>query len=346
MLCLVGNSPSSGSTLLADLLDSTPFSACGPELEFFCNRCVYEFSDYKANPTQISPIHSFKATGIRFRKDHLHQYNLDLEGWQKMLQESADLRQFAERFTAHFLHARGKSNPGIVFEKTPQNVNAIDLFLKAFPESYFIHIVRDPASVYWSLKRRGWGSLGAWATWLIYEAKMYPYLSHERCIIVNYKELIRHPFTITSDIINKIDPTLSCTPEIVKQGFKQNDYRKGVDSLKGWDNQNRSTIQQSVPEPPEHILEELSHQLDCQVNPTYAKRHKIAQVTLREVMDELGYEAQLDKLESFDNDEVIVPKPSLKDWRKIIPKWIKSINRGHGKVSDIKMLTKPIVPSA
>ena len=41
MIIAIGNAPSSGSTLLADLLDSLPFAVCGPEIRLFSVRSYF-----------------------------------------------------------------------------------------------------------------------------------------------------------------------------------------------------------------------------------------------------------------------------------------------------------------
>lgn len=331
--------------MLADLLDSTPYSACGPELEFFCNKCIYEFSDYQSNPHKISSIHSIRATGIRFREDHLAAYNLTRQQWDEHIQQAASLQDFTASFARAYLTYRGKPNSGIVFEKTPQNINAIDLFLTAFPNSYFIHIVRDPASVYWSLRKRGWGELSAWSTWLIYEAKYFPFIDHPRCITLKYRDLVQRPFQITADIINRIAPSAAITADMVKSGFKENRYRQQVSSIQGWSNTDRTTIQATVKAPPTFIKEKLSNQLDCHVDPAYADRHGLSTATLREIMEKLNYHQEVEKLAAQAPDTIKIPTPTFQDWRKILPKWIKSIWHGNGQIKDLHMLTKPIVPA-
>lgn len=293
----------------------------------------------------ISPIHSIRATGIRFREDHLGAYNLTRKQWDAQIQEASSLNEFAASFTQAYLANRGKSKKGIVFEKTPQNINAINLFLAAFPKSYFIHIVRDPAAVYWSLRKRGWGELTAWSTWLIYEAKYFPFIDHPRCITIKYQDLVQRPFKITADIINRIAPSAAITANMVKSGFKENRYRQQVGSLQGWTNTDRTTIQPAVKIPPTAILKKLANQLDCHVNPAYADRHDLSTATLREIMEELNFHKELLELEAEAPDTVTMPTSTLRDWQKILPKWIKSIWRGHGHVKDLHMLTKPIVPA-
>ena len=50
----LGNSPSAGSTFFSDLLDSTTYTAVGPELNLFSLEYLYDFKNFKNKLKRIS----------------------------------------------------------------------------------------------------------------------------------------------------------------------------------------------------------------------------------------------------------------------------------------------------
>lgn len=100
-LSLVGNAPSSGSTLLADLLDSTLLTACGPELEFFCNKRLYNFREFQKAPDKTSNVVTLRATGIFPRYDRLSAYRLNRSGLKRMIRNASSLKNFFDTFALY-----------------------------------------------------------------------------------------------------------------------------------------------------------------------------------------------------------------------------------------------------
>jgi len=339
---LVGGSPSSGSTLLADLLDSTSFTASGPELEFFCNRSVYSFEEYKKDPLKTSPLHALRSTDINFRWEFLDQYGVSEKQWKKWVTESDSLQVLSNQFTTHFLAFRDKESTGLVFEKTPQNINAIDLFLSTFEKGYFIHIVRNPLNVYASLRKRKWGSLTSWATWLIYESKVHRFRNHPRFITIRYEDLIANPFEIVSSIINKISGSPKVSAEELQNGFVNNSYRQEVQSISTWQNQDRSTINPTQRKVDIGFARELSSQLHLKVSNEYAELFDLDQITLEELLVSYNYNDELELLEQLYNKKQLVPSKDRSDYQKIGMKWVRGFSKSNYKLSDLSTLMNPV----
>lgn len=147
----MGNSPSSGSTFLADLLDSTPVSAVGPELNLFGLRQLYNFHNFKGSAFKDRSMSLYKKRTLLYM-NHLKKYGLDLEYFKEMVEQAESVEEFLYNFKVYYLSLRGKSENAILFEKSPLNSNGLDEYLNVF-EKPFIHIVRDPLHVYLSLKK-------------------------------------------------------------------------------------------------------------------------------------------------------------------------------------------------
>ena len=125
-LIFVGGAPRSGTTLVQNMLDSHPLILGGPEFlhlpEFIDLRKTLHFSISK--------------------------------GWIDIIctQEDVDnhLRSLIENL---FLPLADRSQSEFYSEKSPMNILAFSGLIELFPESYFIHVVRDPRAIVSSMKK-------------------------------------------------------------------------------------------------------------------------------------------------------------------------------------------------
>ena len=206
----VGSAPSSGSTLLADLLDSTPYTAAGPELGLFSVSHFYEeYERFQKRWFKTAKSRSLYYMRSAINKANLAAYGFNKKSFDTIVQSAGDHREFLERFALHFLSLRGKSVEGMLFEKTPQNLEYIGKNL-GFGRR-FVVIVRNPAQVYLSLRKRGFAPAIALLTWFLEMARVAPYLGHPNLVLVRYEELTASPYETAADIIArccgiKVDP--------------------------------------------------------------------------------------------------------------------------------------------
>lgn len=132
MFAIVGNSPSSGSTLLADILDSTPFSICGPELNIFTNRDIYnDFNQFKINPFRSSRTSSIYTRVCKINKNNICYFMPTTHDFAEILNKSQEPSEFFEKFGNLFSRYRCKRNATWI-EKTPQNVEVFSNFNELF----------------------------------------------------------------------------------------------------------------------------------------------------------------------------------------------------------------------
>ena len=126
----VGGAPRSGTTLVRAILNAHPDIACGPELRAFPALARL----YKETVATVGPTleaHYF------FNADEL----------------KASFRELMASFLEPFHERSGKR---FVAEKTPANALYFRELHKLFPESRFIHVVRDPRDVVASLIKMDW----------------------------------------------------------------------------------------------------------------------------------------------------------------------------------------------
>jgi hypothetical protein len=338
MLNLVGNAPSSGSTLLADLLDSATDSACGPELEFFCNKYLYNFKHFQKNIYKTSHTATLRATGIFPQYGKLSAYGLTKDRFEKMIHESSSLPDFFNAFTTHYSKYRRNKNNSAVFEKTPQNINCIEEFLQSYPNGFFVIIVRNPLYVYNSLVNRGWGNYTALCTWLISNALIQPYLSHNRIRLVKYEELVMDPFTQVSSLLSDILGEV-IEPQVIEKNYKQNLYRRNFAAgLKSWEaNREAQIINANQKQIPEDIKAEFSKLLTLKISKRYANHYEIPEISFKHLLREFGYfESIMNTLKGISIEESY-PRIDIKDYRKLIPKWLREVKIGYAKITNYRI---------
>ena len=204
MIIAVGNAPSSGSTFLADLLDSLPFAVCGPEINLFSVKSNFTNFTY----LKKSGFSSSRSPVIYERRQRLLDWRLCNYGIDRLLlklilKESSSLKDFSINIFDVFSNFRGKQCK-LYFEKTPQNIHCAKIFLDTFKDSFFLHIVRNPLYVYKSLLKRNFPPYIAVNTWLIDESRSYELINHPRFITIYYEDLVKKPFNSISNTFLKI----------------------------------------------------------------------------------------------------------------------------------------------
>lgn len=332
----LGNAPSSGSSLLGNLLDSTPFTACGPELNLFSSNYLYDFDNFKKNLNNYSASSSIHINRNKINFHRIHSYGHSFESFKKLVNESSSLQDFLDKFALHFLALRGKDINGVVFEKTPQNLTNIKEYLEK-TNNYFVHIVRDPIDVYKSLLKRGYSDKMALLIWFIDEAKMYSYLDHERVILIKYEEVLKNPYAIVSEIIKKVT-NRSVSQEEIERYRDENIYRKLYTfSLDSWNFKSTDRIQNSNSyDLSTKEAEALYYLKSLKIEKHYSKLFDIPEVSFIEILTKFGYEKRFfESIKECENK----PKFTNKDKILLLRKFIKSIDAGKNTISTFFIFT-------
>lgn len=344
MLAIIGNSPSSGSSFLADLLDSTPQSVCGEELNLFSNRAFYDFKNFKKNIRKSSltcGIHGFRNR-INFHR--LHLYGMNEKDLQDLIEHSTNLKDFTNKFILRFMTLRGKNTAGILFEKTPENVNCIHEFLTHFPESYFIHIVRNPLYVFPSLLKRNFPPYIAITSWLIDVAKFIKYKNHPHIIQIKYEELVKDPFRITRQILKSTANILNISEEQIKTDYENNKYRElFAPRITSWSINTYGKVKNAnINKLSEDILSILSSLLNYKITSAYAKHFDIAQISFLDALNEFDYTDEvLESLKNSHKSKAKIKKDNL-DYLRLFYKWTKDFQYGDASIFKLPSYLNPI----
>ncbi len=343
MISIIGNAPSAGSTFLADLLDSAPASICGPELNLFSNRRIYDFHSYRKDPRATCASGSIHRLRIGLNFDRLYSYGLDDPTYRRMVRESADLGDFIDRFGRYYKALRGKDPQAHLFEKTPENINAIGEFLDAVPQGHFIHITRSPLHIYPSLLKRGFAPYVSLLTWLLDVAMVHPYRDHPRVILVKYEELVQRPFELTRELLQRLTGTAP-TPGEIEVAYKNNEYRK-IHSKKiaSWTVREYGTVRDANRKPlPEAQVRDVLSLWNARVRPDYAARFRMAALGFREAVEHYGYaEAIQQEMERLGSPGGL-PRPDAAALRRLSRKWLGDCAHGDAGLGSWGAYLRPI----
>lgn len=190
MYCFIGGSGSTGSSVLANVLNRHSQVMCGPETYLFTKHQIFEDWDFAKRQMiegtlRSFPWHQYAGT------DLLHPY---YEWAPKKLKEliyySKDISEFSEEF---FGHKRRNARKHFWAEKTPSNVFGFQYLKEHFPGCYLIHIVRNPYDTIASLNRRGFSIYYATCLYLLNTAVGLSMSSYDNYIQVAYEDFVTDP---------------------------------------------------------------------------------------------------------------------------------------------------------
>ena len=188
---LIGGSGSTGSTLLATILNRHPEIGIGPELSLFNKPVLFNipFTEFRDN------LVHYLSVGTSTRGWHLYlptmnrieQYGWDNNSLLYLAKKSTNARDFIDGFFGNYLNVNNKIIWG---EKTPSNSYQFDSFLRLYPKARIIHIVRDARDVVCSLKNRGMDSYYASMLWLYNTAMGVRLNNNESYYQISYEDLV------------------------------------------------------------------------------------------------------------------------------------------------------------
>ena len=260
----VGGASSSGTTLVADLLDSIPGMACPPELYVYSDPEAYDWSARfvaaalahrpRSNPSPHGATHPW------FNRKHLGHCGMDAGALDDLIRSSDSLDRFMTRFHERYETFRGRPID-VLAEKTPINVNTAEAWCGRFPNGLFVHVVRHPWSVIASLERRGFSRLQAANIWITQVQAGLRVRDHPNAVLLKYEDVLQAPFECMARIARRIQ--LHCTDDEVRSGFEKNEYRAGLPRVKAWSNAafKGVVVPAVAPQRPAADLEHLLHAL-------------------------------------------------------------------------------------
>ena len=236
---IIGGSGSSGSSLLATILNRHPEVAVGPELSLFNKPVLYEndWDEFSKNLKKY--IHKGSSTKGWFlywksmRK--IEEYGWEIESLIKMSLSCKNNVEFVDNFFDKFLKNNNKT---IWAEKTPSNSYYFKSFLKLYPQGRIIHIYRDYKDVVASFQKRGMTAYYSSMLYLYNTASALSCRASKNYYELSYEDLVKNP----SDSIKAICDFLNLKyDESMLSSNNENVSRK----LRSWNNDPSSKISTS-----------------------------------------------------------------------------------------------------
>ena len=227
----IGGYSRSGTTLLGAMIGAHTQCICTPESQFKTD-VLRDFGEKKKEEVNIETARKMILAHPRYRvlwgdvadSDALTGINSyeDLILWF--------VRKYAEK--------EGKPHAAYWVDHSPTNIKNAKTLLGLFPDSKFIHIIRDGRGVSASIIPLDWGPNTVYKTARSWKSRVSLYLSLEsslkkdQILRVRYEDLIQAPETTLRDICSFLD--LEYQPQMVEgSGFKVPRYQDKQHSLIG-----------------------------------------------------------------------------------------------------------------
>jgi len=200
MVTLLVGSGSSGSTLLAQLLDNHNEIACGAELGLFSKPILY--NNFKLFREHCDLIRKYGISSNPYFEDrsvlrNLDGYSLSDDAVWEFVKQSASIEEFIYKMEWMILTSNKKH---IWIEKSPENIYLSTHFIAKFPNAKIIHIVRDPRDVILSFLNRGHSSITAAEVWITSIAALQPMRGNSCLLEVKYEDLVCNPNQVLKKI--------------------------------------------------------------------------------------------------------------------------------------------------
>ena len=208
---LIGGAPSSGSTLLVNLLNRRDNLICLPETGLFGHgRNLIDLS-MKATDENLSWFLPWLLTGVKVS----HALGWREDEYDKSIRE----------YPTVFKLLRSRIDPDRKYwliEKTPENIFAFDQYLGQSNKKRVIVTSRDALSVVQSLMRRGFTLLEGMLAWFAHSYETVQLISNYPSQVYHctYNRLTREPVIVTAEIVQFLG--IENAPPIVEEKLESN----------------------------------------------------------------------------------------------------------------------------
>jgi len=309
----IGSAPSSGSTLLADILDGQPFYTCGSETS------LLTALSQLPRLGKIELCSSFITRDICKRSlyidwDGLCEYGINPSIFKQLWEQSSGLDNFLDQFTRRYFALRGKSPNSLFFEKTPTNAVFSSDILSLNNVLGFVFIVRNPFYVVSSMLKRGYSPYSAAAAWIQCGTVIENINPAQKPIaVIKYENIVDNPVAVLEDIQSslKVIPGWLDKNNIL-ENYISSPYRKFVSrrTVRTWKRTEYGVIKSANHNISKEAFEVVRNMLDCRLSKHALRLYDFnCAPTMRELMEKYSYACEI----SPDDDTFAVgeirPKP-------------------------------------
>ncbi len=236
-MILMGGSPSTGSSLLVNILNRHSEIFAGSETYLFLHKSLAEnWNEYKNRLLNTGKIRGLKSPAW-FRFNGVLLENEDYAWTRSELKDLIEKTHTYESFVnAFFARPLTRNNKSIWIEKSPANSFNFKYFAERNPETKVIQVIRNPYDTAASLFKRGndaWFSAGR-CLFANARALSAAHLPNYYCIF--YENLVENPaqevskllaFLNLSTEVNLLEPTAAERAKVVQMpGWQHNEHGK------------------------------------------------------------------------------------------------------------------------
>ena len=285
---LIGGSPSTGSSVLVNILNRHSDVVAGPETYLFIHPKLY--TEWATNRRFL--LHRSKWGGLKsigwFRKNGADLldpfYGWTPEALSREVNMALDFQSFADTF---FSVAKTKKGAGRWVEKSPSNALCMDLFLAHFPGGRVVHTTRNPYDTIASLVARGLSTFEATAAYLLNTSFALKSAGAAQYFCLKYEDWVKAPDQFLRDCFSHLN--LDWDPS-----FLEPEKGEGEVRMKGWLHDEKGALQarsvgrfQRLPElDQEKICYAVEH---VHINNGYREMHGLPTRSIPEICKILEY---------------------------------------------------------
>ncbi len=182
---------SSGTHLLASILDGHSSIACGPELWVFNHRMFFQpFTRVQSRLAiwmKSGLVTDWPQEQLAFFTN-ITAYGHTPASAMALAKSCTTHKEFIDGFYRDFLHDRHKA---IWAEKTLGNYRCLDLLLTLYPNARIVHMARNGLDSMVSLMKRGMSPYLAAARWIFDNAGALAWGNDSRYMLLRYEDVVK-----------------------------------------------------------------------------------------------------------------------------------------------------------
>lgn len=288
MPVLIGGSPSTGSSLLRQMLNRHSAIYCGPETQLFTHPQLFvKWDKVKSHllrkPLLTSPdVHLTKGANLVGEEQGWSQADLDA-----LISGSRDFKEFCE---AYFSHSASMYDDQIWMDKTPSNVLSFETFLNTWDDAYVVHIVRNPLDIVASLVQRGLSLFLAVSRYLFNSAHALQCRDNERYLLLRYEALVTSPEAALEALLGNLE--LRFEPGMLAEG---NPQMTEAHQMPGWRSSeielpNQKSIGRFKSLTKKEQLDIVTALHIVQISPRYASKYGLPYLNGATISKSTGYD--------------------------------------------------------
>lgn len=226
---IIGGSPSTGSSLLRQILNRHSSIVCAPETHLFAKPGIV--SEWDQTKFKLAPLLPFKFKDLGlFPFNGLN--NQEIPNYKKkklreLISKSSNVFSFFESLMREFFDLELDQVYG---EKTPGNVFNFEHILNGSEKFLCVHTVRNPYDVMASLVARGKSIPMSVAFYLMNTSHVLNVTKSDRVLTIRYENLVSNPQEELSQLLDALQ--LKFESQMLKPGKSNPNEITKIDSWK------------------------------------------------------------------------------------------------------------------